>query len=408
MKLNCVLIALVVTPAAAFSKPPVFPAWPEGKTPYARPAEVNPEEEGGTARPKIYVYEAPTKKKNGAAVVVCPGGGYGGLAADHEGHQIAQWFNDRGVSAFVLHYRLGSKGYHFPTQLADVQRGIRWVRGHAEEYGVDESRVGVIGFSAGGHLASMAATKFSEKAYDPVDDFDSLSARPDFAVLCYPVISMSTEFGHGGSRRNLLGPEAADDPEKAKHVSSELNVSAETPPVFIFQTGEDKAVPAENAVLFYLALRKHGVPAEMHIYQPGVHGVGLFHGDPVLSSWAGHLNDWLRDGGFFAAKIENVPVKGEVMLDGHPVSWGSITFLPDNPNLPVKTLRIRKGNFSGDVAATTGRLRFAASIWEETNEDTDRVITTESLSPDSKEPVKFSLQPDATNPLSLEFELKSR
>ena len=174
------------------------PLWAEGKTPFAKPID----KETGSPVLNLYPTKTEADNHNGAAVVICPGGGYGGLAVDHEGNQVAQWFNQRGVSAFVLHYRLGPQGHHFPTQLADVQRAVRWVRGHAEKYEVDPDRIAVMGFSAGGHLASMSATMFDEKpGHDPVDDIDKLSARPNFAILCYPVISMYSEFAHGGSRK---------------------------------------------------------------------------------------------------------------------------------------------------------------------------------------------------------------
>ncbi len=312
--------------------------WPEGETPYAKASDSE------TGRPKIYPYLlSEASERNGCAVIVCPGGGYGGLAADHEGDQIARWMNDRGITAFVLHYRLSSGGHHFPTPLADVQRAIRLVRANAKEWNVDPNRIGVMGFSAGGHLSSMAVTKFDEAAYQHTDEVDAVSARPDFGVLCYPVITMTKDVMHKGSRKNLLGPDKVNDEQAAVDVSSERNVTEKTPPVFLIHTGEDTAVPPENAVLFYLALRKHKVPSELHIYQKGPHGVGLFQGDPILSTWSGHLHDWLRTNGFLTSKIERVAVEGEVTLNGQPVSWGSVTFYPNDPNKPETTVRIRRG-----------------------------------------------------------------
>ena len=401
MKIQLALLCLVFAGSPIVAQETTFSLWPEGKTPYAQPQD----EESG--RPMVFVYPAKEELQSGAAVVVCPGGGYGGLALDHEGHQIGQFYQEMGVTAFVLHYRLGSKGHHFPTQLADVQRAIRQARSQAKEYKIDPNRIGVMGFSAGGHLASMAATKFNEKAYEPSDELDKLSARPDFAVLCYAVISMSTEFGHGGSRQNLLGKDAALDSDEAKHVSSELNVTPETPPTFLFQTGDDTAVPAENSVLFYLALRKNKVSAEMHIYKPGPHGVGLFQGDPVLSTWSGHLTDWMRDSGFLASNVQRTSISGNVTLDGEPVSWGSVTFHPESPNLPITTLRIRNGRFKGETVVTKGALSFAGSIWEKTRDSKDRVITTNSVSPKSKEPILFDVKPEGKTP-ALNFDLKSR
>ncbi len=367
------------------------PLWPEGQTPYAREGDAE------TGRPKLFPYIVPEDKANGCAVVVTPGGGYGGLAADHEGHQIAQWWNERGVSAFVLHYRLGSHGHHFPTQLADVQRAIRTVRANADRWHVDPARIGVMGFSAGGHLASMAATKFADVAYAPADAIDGASAHPDFADLCYPVISMENGVTHGGSRRNLLGPEKADDEAAAKAVSSELNVTTDTPPTFIFQTDADTAVPAENAVRFYLALRRHGVPAEMHIYQRGQHGVGLFLGDPVTGTWSALLDTWMQSNGRYAAVVERVPISGEVTLDGKPVSWGRLTFHPTDPAQPVTTTWVRRGKFG--LAAGDGppvgeaTLSFTASIWEATDGTDGRVVQTDRLAPGDPQPVTLQVTP---------------
>jgi len=373
--------SLMAVDAFAQDSPESIPLWPEGKTPYAKAGDEE------TGRPKLYLY--PVEDGNGAAVVICPGGGYGGLAIDHEGNQIAQWYNERGVAAYVLHYRLGSAGHHFPTQLADVQRALRTVRARAEEWNIDPARIGVMGFSAGGHLSSMAVTKFDEKAYEPSDEIDNASARPDFGVLCYPVISTDPEIAHMGSRRNLLGPNKADDPEAVKHVSSELNVTDKTPPTFLFHTGEDTAVPPENSVRFYLAMREHGIPGEMHIYQKGPHGVGFYQGDPILGTWSGHLNDWLRTNGFYTGKeLQRVAVKGDATLNGQPISWGSVTFYPEDKNIPETTVRIRRGKFSAKAAdgpvAVPSKLKFAASIWEVTGNPDDQVVTLDRVTPDAK------------------------
>jgi len=357
-----------------------IPLWPAGKTPYTLPIDTE------TGSPSLQLY--PTKDTEGhtrAAVVICPGGGYGGLAKDHEGNQPAQWFNGQGVSAYVLQYRLGSQGHHYPTQLADVQRAIRWVRANAEAQGIDPNRIAVMGFSAGGHLASMAATLFDEKAYEPGDAIDEVSARPDFAILCYPVISFDRAVTHGGSRKNLLGPGRDGDDELAKKLSSENNVTGKTPPTFLFQTDADTAVPAENAVRFYLALRAKKVPAEMHIYQDGPHGVGLYLGDPVLGTWSGHLADWLRAHFFYAPARPRAAVSGEILLDGKPVSWGALAFHPEDRNLPVTTVRIRNGKFSakageGPVAGKAA-LQFEGSIWEATGAEEDKFVRLDKLKP---------------------------
>ena len=232
------------------------------------------------------------KNPNGQGVVVCPGGGYGALAMDHEGKQIAQWLNSQGISAFVLKYRLGPR-YRHPVMLQDVQRAIRTVRSRAAEWKVESGRIGVWGFSAGGHLASTAATHFDGGRAGDGDPVERVSSRPDFAILAYPVITLTQEeVVHKGSRRNLLGE--TPDPQLTERLSSEKQVSAETPPTFLFHTNEDTGVPPENSVLFYLALRRAGVPAELHIYEKGPHGVGLGWSDLALSSWPARLADWLK------------------------------------------------------------------------------------------------------------------
>jgi acetyl esterase/lipase len=218
----------------------------------------------------------------GTAVVVCPGGGYRHLAMDHEGKQIAEWLNSLGIAAFVLKYRLGDR-YRHPAPLQDAQRAIRMVRERAGGLGVAPNRIGIWGFSAGGHLASTAATHF-----------DSAS-RPDFLILGYPVISFTTQYTHKGSRAALLGENP--DPKLVESLSNENQVTPQTPPTFLFHTNEDKGVPPENSVMFYLALRKAGVPAEMHIYERGNHGAGLAPKDPVLSTWPARLADWFRTRG---------------------------------------------------------------------------------------------------------------
>lgn len=243
--------------------------------------------------PALRAFPAMAGKATGQGVVVCPGGGYGGLAMDHEGLQIAEWLNDRGIHAWILRYRLGSKGYHHPIQKNDVLRAIRTVRHEATSNGVDPNRIGVWGFSAGGHLASTAATHWDLGDKDAADPIDQTSSRPDFAVLCYPVITMDEGFTHKGSRRNLLGADRYENAELIELLSNEKRVTAETPPTFIFHTTEDQAVPVQNAVEFYSALVKHGVDCEMHVYQKGRHGVGLAKSDPVLSTWPERLNDWL-------------------------------------------------------------------------------------------------------------------
>jgi acetyl esterase/lipase len=250
-------------------------------------------------KPSITIRLADPAKANGSAVIVCPGGGYGHLAVDHEGAQIADWLNERGISAFILKYRLGPV-YHHPAPLQDAQRAIRIVRSRAQEYKLNANRIGIWGFSAGGHLASTAGTHFDEGNTAATDAIERASSRPDFMILAYPVISLTTEYVHAGSRTNLLGKTYAQD--LAEQLSNEKQVTSRTPPTFLFHTDDDATVPVENSVLFYLALKKAKVPAELHIYQKGKHGVGLAPADPVLSTWPARLNDWLKVQGFLPAK----------------------------------------------------------------------------------------------------------
>lgn len=213
---------------------------------------------------------------------------------DHEGRQIAEWLNARGIAAFVLKYRLGPR-YHHPIELGDAKRALRTVRAQAAEFRVAPDRIGVWGFSAGGHLASTLGTHFDAGDPNAPEPIDRVSCRPDFMILAYPVISLEGEYVHKGSRRNLLGDDP--DPKLVELLSNEKQVTAQTPPTFLFHTDGDKTVPPENSVLFYLALRQAGVPAEMHIYERGNHGAGLARKDPILSSWPDRLADWLRNRG---------------------------------------------------------------------------------------------------------------
>jgi acetyl esterase/lipase len=281
MKLFFVFMAAVSLFAQAQPKTELL--WPQGA-----PGALGDEDKD---KPSITIYLPDRAKATGTAVVVCPGGGYSALAIGHEGTQIAEWLNNLGVAAFVLKYRLGPK-YHHPVELGDAQRALRIVRSRAKEFGVAPNRIGIWGFSAGGHLASTAETHFSVK--------DGVSSRPDFAILCYPVVTFKDPYAHKGSRRNLLGEEP--DPALVENLSNETQVTKDTPPTFLFHTNADTGVPAENSVNFYLALRKAGVPAEMHIFETGRHGVGLAQNDPVLSYWPPLLANWLRTRGLIPAK----------------------------------------------------------------------------------------------------------
>jgi hypothetical protein len=260
---------------------------------------------------------------------------------DHEGHQVALWLNSIGVSAYVVKYRLGPR-YHHPAPLQDAQRAIRHVRAHAEQWNVSPDRIGIMGFSAGGHLASTAATHFDEGEPDSADSVQRVGCRPDFAILAYPVISLQADFAHAGSRRNLLGDDP--DPELVASLSNETQVTEQTPPIFLFHTTEDAGVPVENSLAFYAACRKAGVPAELHVYQFGPHGVGLAPGDPVAGTWKERLADWLRASGFLSDG-QRAAVEGTVRLGRDPLRWGMITFVPNDKHQPIAFAMISNGKF---------------------------------------------------------------
>jgi acetyl esterase/lipase len=300
--------------------------------------------DGEAHNPTLRVYLPDNDIANGAGVVICPGGGYRGLAIDHEGQQLARYFNKFGVAAFVLRYRL-SPDYKHPTPLNDAQRAMQFVRSNAAEYGVDKNRVGIMGFSAGGHLASSLATHWHRGKADAADAIARESCRPDFAILGYPVVTFTEEkYMHRGSKKNLLGEDP--DSKLVELMSNEKQVNAETPPSFLHHTGEDTSVPPENNVLFYLALRKAKVPAELHIFQKGSHGLGLGAGDPVLSSWGGRLEDWLRTNGFFTDQ-ERQALTGEITIDGDPITRGWITLNhTTDPHAPQVVGYLRKSKIA--------------------------------------------------------------
>ena len=247
--------------------------------------------------PTITPYLPPKEKATGAAVVVCPGGGYQ-MLADHEGWPVAEWLNSIGVAAFVLKYRIAPR-YHHPSPMLDAQRALRTVRARAAEWGIDVRRIGILGFSAGGHLASTAATHFDAGKADAADPIERVSSRPDLVILIYPVITMR-EQTHAGSKKNLLGDHP--DSRLVALMSNDEQVTKETPPAFLIHTVNDDVVPVENSLLFAAALRRAGVPYEMHLYERGPHGFGLGANDPVLATWADRCADWLRLHGFAAPR----------------------------------------------------------------------------------------------------------
>ncbi len=287
-------LALGVTDAQASGvkadTPPALRLWP-GDAPGAQ----------GQAEadiPTITVYSPPEGKANGGAVVVCPGGGYG-MLADHEGRPVAEWLNTIGVTGIVLKYRLGPR-YHHPVEMGDAARALRTVRAKAKEWGLDPQRIGILGFSAGGHLASTAATHFDDGDPHAADPIDRESSRPNAAILIYPVISLQPPYGHMGSRENLLGKTPAD--ALVELLSNEKHVTAQTPPTFLVHTADDEGVPCENSLEFALACRKAGVPVELHLYAHGPHGFGMAPNDPVLGAWPAACAAWLKTRGFLTPK----------------------------------------------------------------------------------------------------------
>lgn len=263
-----------------------IPLWPNGA-----PGALGKVE---TDVPTVSVY-LPSANPTHTAVVVAPGGGYEHLAMDHEGLQVAQWLNAHGVAALVLKYRLGP-AYHHPIELQDGQRAIRYARAHAAQWDVEPDHIGMWGFSAGGHLAATVGTKFDGGSASASDPVDRVSSRPDFLVLAYPVISMQDGVAHAGSVKNLLGD--SPDPALKALLSADEQVTAQTPPTFLFSTSDDAVVPIANSVQFYQALVKNHVQAELHIYRRGRHGLGLAQADPEVSGWTDLLYHWMHENGW--------------------------------------------------------------------------------------------------------------
>jgi acetyl esterase/lipase len=274
----------------------VVPLYPE-----SYPKEIPPERQekdidGGRCinnvhYPTLTISLPEPAKATGASVVICPGGGYGVLAVNHEGRDIAKWLNSFGVAAFMLKYRLPPEHRH-PAPMEDVQRAIRMVRFNAEQWGVKANRIGVMGFSAGGHLASTAATHFDGGKAGAADPVERVSCRPDFAILAYPVVCFSRDYCHSGSRANLLGePQRAD---LVQLLSNELQVTAATPPTFLFHSTDDGAVDVRNTLDFYLACKMKGVSAEVHVFPKGGHGYGMGSPGSQESQWPGLCQRWLQ------------------------------------------------------------------------------------------------------------------
>lgn len=290
MRINLLMAVFLGWLAAAEAQPTnSFPLWPEGA-----PGALGQEDKD---IPTLTPYLPDPAKATGAAIVICPGGGYGGLAP-HEGGQYARFLNEAGIAGFVLKYRLGSAGYRHPVMLQDAARAVRMVRARADEWKLDPKRIGIMGSSAGGHLASTLLTHFDAGKPDAADPIERQSSRPDLGILCYAVITMG-QFTHQGSMHNLLGKDPS--PELVRDLSNELQVTKETPPCFVWATYEDSAVPIENSLQFAEALRKAGVPFDLHIYQKGQHGLGLGTHDwnpEKRHPWTRDCIFWLQAQGF--------------------------------------------------------------------------------------------------------------
>lgn len=280
------VLATTIAPAQTGN---ALPLWPNGAPDALGTADQDV--------PTLTPYLPGPAQATGAAMVICPGGGYGGLAP-YEGKDYARWLNAHGVAGFVLKYRLGSAGYHHPAMLHDAARAVRLVRAQAAQWRVDPKRVGIMGSSAGGHLASTLLTHFDSGNPTAADPVERESSRPDLGILCYAVITLGANT-HEGSKNNLLGPNPA--PELVRLLSNELQVTPQTPPCFIWHTWEDQTVKVENSLDFAYALRRSGVPFELHIYQKGPHGLGLGSHEYDPNKWLDWTRDcvsWLRVQGF--------------------------------------------------------------------------------------------------------------
>lgn len=333
--LSCAWLVCCVTSvraADAPAQPTVELLWPAGA-----PGAVGQED---ADKPTLSIWRP--QRVNGTAIVICPGGGYGGLAVDHEGRQVAEWLNSLGITAAMLKYRLAPR-YKHPAPLQDAQRALRTIRARAEELGVSPSRVGILGFSAGGHLSSTLATHFDGGKGDAEDPIERIGCRPDFAVLCYPVITLFPPYAHMGSRNNLIGQSAPE--ELVKFLSNDLQVTESTPPTFLFHTNEDKGVPPENSVLFYMALRSKNVPAEMHIYEKGGHGVGLAKQDPVLSTWPERCAGWMRGRGLLKIVADDPATVADPDFHIQGEYAGTIKVIDNEVRVGVQVIALGNGMF---------------------------------------------------------------
>ncbi|HTO04932.1 MAG TPA: alpha/beta hydrolase [Opitutus sp.] len=287
------MLAFLSATSTASVSPAVIQLWPEG-VPNAKPGLGDEKFTDGrisnVSVPTLTVYGPAVDRPNGSAVIICPGGGYGLLSNEREGVQYANWLSTLGVTSFVLKNRLAEFGH--PAPLQDVLRAVRVVRSRAAEFKINPDRIGVMGSSAGGHLAASAGTLFAHADGKTGAPLDSVKARPDFLILMYPVITMKDPSAHAGSRENLLGKKPT--PELLRLMSVEDQVTSDTPPTLLIHTQEDKAVPIENSIVFFQALTRAGVPAEMYLFERGSHGMGMRDGLGTASNWHKRAEEWLH------------------------------------------------------------------------------------------------------------------
>ena len=294
MKVISRIILMMAAIHSASAQDITLKVWPNGAPDHNGMDKPEEKFEGKMVRnvseAEMYVYLPEKEKNTSAAVVICPGGGYWIEAMDHEGYQIAEWLKSKGIAGIVLKYRLPYGNHEIPS--GDAKQALKIIRNRAEEWGINPSKIGVAGSSAGGHLASTVGTQFDAGNPDAGDEVDQMSSRPDFMLLLYPVISFREEFGHMGSRKNLIGE--GNDWKLARQYSNELHVSPDTPPTFLVLADDDKVVLPVNSVEFYLALKKHNIPAEMHIFQEGGHGFGMRKTNLPVDQWPELFYNWLK------------------------------------------------------------------------------------------------------------------
>lgn len=294
MKQTILFLTVLFMTSSLFAQDKVLKVWPNGAPNHNGMNEPEEKFEGARVRnvseAEMYVYLPEKEKNTGAAVVICPGGGYWIEAMDHEGYQMAEWLKEKGVAGIVLKYRLPYGHHEIPS--GDTRRAMRIVRSNAEEWGIDPSKIGIAGSSAGGHLASTVGTRFDYGNPESNDALEKISCRPDFMLLLYPVITFREEFGHMGSRKNLIGE--GNNWELVEKYSNELHVTPETPPAFLILPDDDKTVPPRNSVEFYLALKENNVPAEMHIFAEGGHGFGMNKKNLPVDQWPELFYNWLK------------------------------------------------------------------------------------------------------------------